>query len=69
MKRKHSRRHDMDGFSAKDYFASHHKRASYKKARIWTPRKKKLFKTGLELIEDGVRIEVVVSAIRRFGHV
>lgn len=63
-----SRRFD-DGFSAKKYFASHSKRAHYKKTRTWTKRKRKLYKTGLELIANGVRIEVVTAVIKEVVHV
>jgi hypothetical protein len=64
------RRHELDGFSGKEYFASHGKRQHYKKefVREWTPIKRKQFRAGCKLIDDGARIEVVVGIVKEFRH-
>lgn len=73
MKRKNKfRRHDdMRGFSGKDYIASHGKRQHYKQDREWnwTPQKRKLYRTGCKLIEEGIRVEVVIGVIKEVANV
>lgn len=74
MKQKHKkfRRHDdMRGFSGKDYIASHGKRQHYKQDREWdwTPQKRKLYRTGCKLIEEGIRVEVVIGVIKGVANV
>ena len=73
-KKKHKkfRRHDdMRGFSGKDYIASHGKRQHYKLDREWdwTPQKRKLYRTGCKLIEEGIRVEVVIGVIKEVTNV
>lgn len=70
MKKKFSRHDDMRGFSGREYFASHGKRQHYKEelVREWTPIKRKQFRAGCKLIEDGARIEVVVGIVKEFRH-
>ena len=72
MKQKHKkfRRHDdMRGFSGKEYIRSQGRRQLYKTERIWTKEKRRLFKTGLQLLDEGIRVEVVIGVIRGVGNV
>jgi hypothetical protein len=72
MKQKHKkfRRHDdLRGFSGKEYIRSQGRRQLYKTERIWTKEKRRLFKTGLQLLDDGIRVEVVIGVIRGVGNV
>jgi hypothetical protein len=71
-KKKHKkfRRHDdLRGFSGKEYIRSQGRRQLYKTERIWTKEKRRLFKTGLQLLDDGIRVEVVIGVIRGVGNV
>ena len=72
MKQKHKkfRRHDdMRGFSGKEYIRSQGRRQLYKTERIWTKEKRRLFKAGLQLLDDGIRVEVVIGVIKGVGNV
>lgn len=72
MKQKHKkfRRHDdLRGFSGKEYIRSQGRRQLYKTERIWTKEKRRLFKTGLQLLDEGIRVEVVIGVIRGVGNV
>jgi hypothetical protein len=72
MKQKHKkfRRHDdMRGFSGKEYIRSQGRRQLYKTERIWTKEKRRLFKTGLQLLDDGIRVEVVIGVIKGVANV
>lgn len=68
--KKHYRRHELDGFSGREYFASHGKRQHYKNefVREWTPTKRKQFRAGRKLLEEGVRIEVIVAIVEEVCH-
>ena len=69
--RNHYRHDDMRGFSAKAYFQSHGKRQWYKNDREWdwTPQKRKLYRTGCKLLDEGIRVEVVIGVIKEVGNV
>jgi hypothetical protein len=72
MKQKHKkfRRHDdLRGFSGKEYIRSQGRRQLYKTERIWTKEKRRLFKTGLQLLDDGIRVEVVIGVIKEVANV
>lgn len=75
MRKKHSKKYrrqdDLRGFSGKDYIASHGKRQHYKEDRSWewTPKKRRLYRTGCRLLEDGFRVEVVIGVIKEVGNV
>ena len=71
MKRKNKfRRHDdLRGFSGKEYIRSQGSRQLYKTERIWTKEKRRLFKAGLQLLDDGIRVEVVIGVIKGVGNV
>ena len=72
MKQKHKkfRRHDdLRGFSGKEYIRSQGRHQLYKTERIWTKEMRRLFKTGLQLLDDGIRVEVVIGVIRGVGNV
>ena len=72
MKQKHKkfRRHDdMRGFSGKEYIRSQGRRQLYKTERIWTKEKRRLFKAGLQLLDDGIRVEVVIGVIKGVANV
>lgn len=72
MKHKHNkfRRHDdLRGFSGKEYIRSQGRRQLYKTERIWTKEKRRLFKAGLQLLDDGIRVEVIIGVIKEVGNV
>lgn len=72
MKQKHKKfrpHDDLRGFSGKEYIRSQGRRQLYKTERIWTKEKRRLFKTGLQLLDDGIRVEVVIGVIRGVGNV
>ena len=72
MKQKHkkfSRHDDMRGFSGKEYIRSQGRRQLYKTERIWTKEKRRLFKAGLQLLDDGIRVEVVIGVIKGVANV
>lgn len=72
MKHKHNKfrpHDDLRGFSGKEYIRSQGRRQLYKTERIWTKEKRRLFKTGLQLLDDGIRVEVVIGVIRGVGNV
>ena len=60
---------DLRGFSGKEYIRSQGRRQLYKTERIWTKEKRRLFKAGLQLLDDGIRVEVVIGVIKGVGNV
>ena len=68
--KKYYRPHDdLRGFSGKEYIRSQGRRQLYKTERIWTKEKRRLFKAGLQLLDDGIRVEVVIGVIKGVGNV
>ena len=60
---------DLRGFSGKEYIRSQGRRQLYKTERIWTKEKRRLFKAGLQLLDDGIRVEVVIGVIKEVTNV
>ena len=61
---RHAEREFGDICNGAEYFRSHGKRYGYKKPRVWTQEKRRLYREGMRMLDDGFHIEVVVYVIR-----
>ena len=61
---RHAEREFGDICNGAEYFRSHGKRYGYKKPRVWTQEKRRLYREGMRMLDDGFHIEVVVNVIR-----